>query len=65
MIGWICAGAFGLNYLIIPLLGPVLSAYTPVELVALDMAIMMPMIIGMSTLTITRTTEKLKNVQDY
>lgn len=63
-IGWICAGAFGLNYLFIPVAGPILAAYSSIQLVALDMSVMMPLIIGMSTLTVVRTAEKMKDVAD-
>jgi hypothetical protein len=54
--------ALGVNYVAVPMFGPVVEAYTPIIMVPLDMSTMMPLLLGMLGLTGVRTLEKTKGV---
>lgn len=63
MIGWTCGAAMALNFLIFPLASFVLAQTGHlVELPNLDMAQMMPVLMGMLGLGGLRTVEKIKQV---
>tara|TARA_R110002126_G_scaffold78039_1_gene194521 strand:- start:832 stop:1236 length:405 start_codon:yes stop_codon:yes gene_type:complete len=63
MIGWTCGAAMALNFLIFPLASFVLAQTGHlVELPTLDMAQMMPVLMGMLGLGGLRTFEKIKRV---
>ena len=61
-LGWVCVAAIGLNYLFMPLAGPVLLALTSIILEPLDMVTMMPLIIGMTGISVTTTVEKTRDM---
>lgn len=61
-VGWVCVAAMTSNFILTPLFGPVILAYTPIHLVPLDMSDMMPILLGMLGLTASRTYEKSKGV---
>ncbi len=60
--GWVCVAAMAMNFLVIPLFGPVIEAYTEVRMMPLAMGEMMPILLGMLGLGGLRTTEKVKGV---
>ena len=60
--GWLTVFALGINYVIIPMGGPIIEAYTPIIMQPLDMTIMLPLLMGMLGLTGARTIEKTKGV---
>tara|TARA_R110000803_G_scaffold60955_4_gene120610 strand:- start:928 stop:1338 length:411 start_codon:yes stop_codon:yes gene_type:complete len=60
--GWLTVFALGINYVIIPMAGPVVEAYTPISMEPLDMTVMLPLLMGMLGLTGARTIEKTKGV---
>ena len=62
-IGWMCGCAMGLNFIVFPLASFVLAQTGHlVELPALDMSEMMPVLMGLLGLGGLRTVEKLKHV---
>tara|TARA_R110000787_G_scaffold44473_1_gene109156 strand:+ start:696 stop:1064 length:369 start_codon:yes stop_codon:yes gene_type:complete len=62
-IGWMCGGAMGLNFIVFPIASFVLAQTGQlVELPNLDMAQMMPVLMGLLGLGGLRTVEKLKQV---
>jgi hypothetical protein len=60
--GWVCVLAMALNFILTPMLGPVIEAYTPVVMAPLAMGEMMPILLGMLGLTAARTYEKQQGV---
>jgi hypothetical protein len=60
--GWLTVFALGINYVVIPMAGPVVEAYTPISMEPLDMTVMLPLLMGMLGLTGARTLEKTKGV---
>tara|TARA_R110000787_G_scaffold3980_1_gene15513 strand:- start:107 stop:517 length:411 start_codon:yes stop_codon:yes gene_type:complete len=60
--GWLTVFALGINYVVIPMAGPVVEAYTPINMEPLDMTVMLPLLMGMLGLTTARTIEKTKGV---
>ena len=60
--GWLTVFALGINYVIIPMGGPIVEAYTPIIMQPLDMTVMLPLLMGMLGLTGARTLEKTKGV---
>ena len=60
--GWLTVIALGINYVVIPMAGPVVEAYTPINMEPLDMTVMLPLLMGMLGLTTARTIEKTKGV---
>lgn len=68
-LGWICVLAFGLNYLIFPLLSWAVHLFnwnyngTLVVLPQLDITTMMPVLLGILGLGSMRTVEKMQNAQ--
>jgi hypothetical protein len=60
--GWLTVFALGINYVVIPMAGPVVEAYTPINMEPLDMTVMLPLLMGMLGLTGARTIEKTKGV---
>lgn len=57
MVGWICAGAFGFHYIVMPLL----IAYTDIDPVEFDTNSLFTVLMGMLGLGGLRTYEKLKD----
>ena len=63
MIGWTCGAAMALNFIVFPLASFVLAQTGHlVELPSLDMAQMMPVLMGLLGLGGLRTVEKIKQV---
>ena len=60
--GWLTVFALGINYVVIPMGGPIIEAYTPIIMQPLDMTVMLPLLMGMLGLTGARTLEKTKGV---
>jgi hypothetical protein len=62
-VGWICATGMGFNFICVPL-GNFIAGVGgyPVELVALDLSEMMPVLMGMLGLGAMRSYEKSKGV---
>lgn len=60
--GWLTVFALGINYVVIPMGGPIIEAYTPIIMQPLDMTVMLPLLMGMLGLTGARTIEKTKGV---
>ena len=60
--GWCCVFAMAFNFIVIPLFGPMLEAYTEVNMVPLDLDVMLPVLMGMLGLGALRTLEKTKDV---
>ena len=60
--GWLTVFALGINYVIIPMGGPIIEAYTTINMEPLDMTVMLPLLMGMLGLTGARTLEKTKGV---
>jgi hypothetical protein len=60
--GWVCVAAMAMNFLVIPIFGPVIEAYTRMDMVPLQMGEMMPILLGMLGLTAARTYEKQQGV---
>ena len=60
--GWLTVFALGINYVIIPMGGPIIEAYTPIIMQPLEMTVMLPLLMGMLGLTGARTLEKTKGV---
>lgn len=61
-VGWVCVTAMAVNFILTPMFGPVIEAYTEVRMVPLEMGEMMPVLIGMLGLTAARTHEKKSGV---
>lgn len=61
-VGWVCVAAMALNFIVTPLFGPIIEAYSRVVMVPLAMGEMMPILIGMLGLTAARTYEKQQGV---
>ena len=61
-VGWVCVAAMALNFILTPMFGPVIEAYTQIKMVPLEMGEMMPILLGMLGLTAARTVEKAKGV---
>lgn len=60
--GWLTVFALSINYVIIPMVGPIVEAYTPIIMQPLDMTVMLPLLMGMLGLTGARTLEKTRGV---
>jgi hypothetical protein len=61
-VGWCCVAAMAVNFIITPLFGPAIEAYTVVKMVPLDMTEMMPILLGLLGLGGMRSYEKTKGV---
>ena len=61
-MGWVCVAGMAMNFIVTPLLGPVVSEYTSVTLVPLDTSTMIPVLLGMLGLGGMRSFEKNKGV---
>ncbi len=62
-VGWVCAAAFGYQYVIAPLASFVATlAGHPIPLPHLDLSNLMPILLGMLGLGFARTAEKIKGV---
>ena len=61
-VGWVCVVAMALNFIVTPMFGPVIEAYTKVVMEPLAMGEMMPILLGMLGLTAARTFEKQQGV---
>jgi len=60
--GWCCVSGMAINFLVIPIFGPALEAYTQVSMEPLDLSVMMPVLVGMLGLTAARSLDKIKGV---
>jgi Holin of 3TMs, for gene-transfer release len=60
--GWCCVAGMAINFLIVPLFGPLLEAYTKVNLEPLDLSVMLPVLLGMLGLTVARSVDKRNGV---
>jgi hypothetical protein len=61
-VGWVCVFAMAVNFILTPMFGPVIEAYTDVAMAPLAMSEMMPILLGMLGLTAARTVEKRSGV---
>ena len=61
-VGWCCMTAMAVNFVITPIFGPVIEAYTVVKMVPLDMSEMMPILLGLLGLGGMRSYEKSQGV---
>jgi hypothetical protein len=61
-VGWVCVAAMALNFIVTPLFGPAIEAYTKIVMTPLAMGEMMPILLGMLGLTAARTFEKQQGV---
>jgi len=61
--GWLCMFGMAVNFVIIPMVGPIVEAYSKVNMAPLDMSTMMPVLLGMLGLTTARTIERVNNAQ--
>ncbi len=59
---WICVVAMGFNFILLPVLTPILTAYTTIVMLPLDWQSMSPVLLGMLGLGTIRGAEKLKGV---
>lgn len=60
--GWCCVLGMAMNFLITPIFGPMLEAYTDIKMVPLDLSVMLPVLLGMLGLTAARSLDKIKGV---
>ncbi len=60
--GWVCVLGLAMNFLITPIFGPMLEAYTKVQMVPLDLSVMLPVLLGMLGLTVARSVDKKNGV---
>jgi len=60
--GWCCVLGMAMNFLITPIFGPMLEAYTDVKMVPLDLSVMLPVLLGMLGLTAARSIDKKNGV---
>jgi len=60
--GWCCVLGMAMNFLITPIFGPMLEAYTDVKMVPLDLSVMLPVLLGMLGLTVARSVDKKNGV---
>lgn len=61
-VGWCCMIAMAVNFVVTPIFGPVIEAYTIVKMVPLDMTEMMPILLGLLGLGGMRSYEKAQGV---
>ena len=61
-VGWCCVAAMAVNFIVTPLFGPLIEAYTVVKMVPLDMSEMMPILLGLLGLGGMRSYEKAQGV---
>ena len=61
-VGWCCMTAMAVNFVITPIFGPLIEAYTVVKMVPLDMSEMMPILLGLLGLGGMRSYEKAQGV---
>ena len=61
-VGWCCVAAMAVNFIVTPLFGPAIEAYTVVKMVPLDMTEMMPILLGLLGLGGMRSYEKSQGV---
>ena len=61
-VGWCCVAAMAVNFIVTPLFGPLIEAYTVVKMVPLDMSEMMPILLGLLGLGGMRSFEKSQGV---
>ena len=62
-VGWICALAMLVEFLLVPMAGPFIEVYmAPVKMWHLDMATMLPVLFGLLGLGGMRSYEKVKGV---
>lgn len=61
-VGWVCVTAMAVNFILTPMFGPIIEAYTEIRMVPLEMSEMMPVLLGMLGLTAARTYEKKSGV---
>ena len=61
-VGWCCMTAMAVNFVVTPIFGPLIEAYTVVKMVPLDMSEMMPILLGLLGLGGMRSYEKSQGV---
>lgn len=61
-IGWTCGVSMAFNFIVVPLGGPFIEAYTEIALAPLDLEVMMPVLLGMLGLGGMRSYEKRNGV---
>lgn len=61
-VGWVCVAALPLNFIVTPMFGPVIEAYTSITMAPLQTGEMMPILLGMLGLGGMRTFEKKHGV---
>lgn len=61
-VGWVCVAALALNFIVTPMFGPVIEAYTSIIMAPLQTGEMMPILLGMLGLGGMRTFEKKHGV---
>ena len=61
-VGWTCGAGMALNFVFMPIFGPLVEAYTTVVMDPLDLTTMMPILIGMLGFGGMRAFEKTKGV---
>lgn len=61
-VGWVCVAALALNFIVTPMFGPVIEAYTSITMAPLQTGEMMPILLGMLGLGGMRTFEKKHGV---
>jgi len=61
--GWCCVLGMAMNFLITPLLGPLIEAMNPdIKMIPLDLSVMLPVLLGMLGLTAARSIDKKNGV---
>jgi hypothetical protein len=61
-VGWVCVAGMAFNFIVVPLVGPPVAAYSQVHLELLELEMMMPVLLGMLGLGGMRSYEKRNGV---
>jgi hypothetical protein len=61
-VGWVCVAGMAFNFIVVPLVGPPIEAYSKVHLELLELEMMMPVLLGMLGLGGMRSYEKRNGV---
>jgi len=60
--GWLCMSAMAVNFIVIPMFGPIIDAYSDIVMKPLDLTVMLPVLLGMLGLTASRSIDKKNGV---
>jgi len=60
--GWVCVLGLFQNFFVVPNFGPLLDAYTKIHMVPLDLTVMLPLLLGLLGLTVSRSVDKFNGV---